>query len=287
MQISELGFLRIFLAGSLLVLGLTLRFVDIPPGSSFGLGLPWTYADPEIWKKGNRRFGELLLGWWAWTVLQLAVGFPEGWIPALWAPLVIVTVGALSYPARLYQRRYHTLRFRRARSAENPAIPGGAGWPLVILREILPLTALLVPILVVRELSPELPERIPVRWDLVHGPSDWRWKSEALDLLRHQTMTVYLTVFLLEGAYLIWKWIRGARRDMAKTMLTRSHWHYYMFKLGWVLVFSGINLAFVIHARGERGAGWFLVPGAVVLGLLGALLALQHRRAEYAPPAGT
>jgi|GEM_PF-4352969 len=283
-MIAAFGFLRLFLAVVLLILGLIFRFGDIPPNRSFGLTLPWTYADEEIWRRSNRRLGTLVLLWWAWTVFQLSVGHPESWLTALWAPLFLVLVAAFSHSARLYQQRYHTLRVARRSPPDDRPYPARGGWLAVILREMLPMTVLLAPILIIRGLGAELPERIPVRWNPVDGPIDWRFREEALTLLRHQTMVVYLALALLEGGELLWRWFRGAHRDIARVMLTRRHWLYFTFKLGWVTLFAGVNLGFVYYSRRDAPLAPFLIPGFALLALQGYLIASEVRRAEFRPP---
>ncbi|NNF07239.1 MAG: SdpI family protein [Candidatus Eisenbacteria bacterium] len=279
----DFGILRLVLFALLLPLGLILRFGSLPPSSGIGLGLPWTYADEEIWKRSNRRFGELLVGWSVWLLLQHFIGMPWEWIATLWAPLIITLVASLSYSASLYQRRYHTLRVIREDQPSKP-FPKRGGWFVVVLREVLPLCALLIPILLVRSLYAELPDRIPIRWGLADGPIDWRWRDEALAFLRHQTMKIYLGLFFLESAYLLLKWVRGFRQSFAPVMLTRPHWFFFFFKLSWVVLFAGVNLGFVLHAAKGKPLSPFLVPGAILLMILGGLVAWDTHRATYVPP---
>lgn len=276
--------LRYAAAVVLAAAGLLLRFVPLSRRTGYGLGLPWTYADEEIWHRANRRLGLLLAGWAVWLVVQAAAGLPPSWLGTLWAPLVLVVFAAVSHPAKLYLDRYGTLRVERASKRSDLPIPRRGGWVVVILRETIPLGVVLAAILVLRGLADELPDRVPVRWGLRDGPTEWRLREPAMDVLRHRTMFVYLALALGEGGYLIWRWLRGVRREIAEVLLTRSHWMFYFFRLGWTAIFAGANLGFVQFARGEARPETYLAPGLAVFALLAILLVREVRATEFTPP---
>ena len=117
-------------------------------------------------------------------------------------------------------------------------------------------------------------------WTLDGGPPVWMGRSEAVALLRHQTMLVYLLLAGLEGIYLIIRWGRGRRGDIALRMLTRRHWFIFLFRVGWVALFAGINLGFVYHAMAGRSPSRFSFPVPRPL-----RIGNPHRHANQADPA--
>jgi len=267
--------------------GMILRSGKLPPRSGLGLPLPWTYADPEIWRSSNRRFGELLILWSLWLVLQIVLDLNMSPLGGLLAPAFLVIVFGTSNSARLYAQKYGTLRVVRIHKGRDRAIPSTGGWAIVVVREILPLAAALIPILIVRQIQPDLPDRIPVRWDPFLGFADWRLTDEALALLRQQTRFVYLMLLLAEGARLLWVWFRNQNTNIAQRMLTPRHWLYFFFKTGWVAVFGGANLGFARFAAGQGTVFPCLLPGLGILALMAILVVTEHRRTEYLPPAGS
>jgi len=277
------GWLEPALAALLAVLGGLLRFLRT--SVRFGIGIPFVDADEDIRRRSRNRVGEMLILWAGWVVVQMLTGAPATWTSTIWAPLVIVAAVAFSYPARLYARRY--LAPVRSGTGEDPTYPRHGGWVVVLLRETVPLAAVLIPILVVRDNYGQLPDRVPVGWTLHGGPLVWMHRSEAVALLRHQTMLVYLLLAGLEGVYLVFRWARGQRGDIARRMLTRRHWLFFLFRVSWVLLFAGINLGFVYHALAGRSPYPFLLPGLFALSALGILITLQVRRIRRLPPAGS
>ena len=280
-----LNWLRPVLAGLLLAAGIFIRFVPGATRFRIPFGLPWADADEDIRRRSRHRLGESLIAWALWIVAQMAVGLPPSWIAAVWAPLSLVVLIAISYPARLYVRRYFPHLLPAGTQEGERVIPRRGGWLVIILREMLPLAAILIPILVVRDAWPDLPKRIPVGWTLSDGPMVWTDRDPALDLLRHQTMVVYMVLLGLEGVFLVWQGVRGRRGDLARRMLTPRHWFLFLFRLGWVGLFAGINLGFVFHAlRGDSPLP-YLIPGLFALALLGFLLRAQNRRPRTSGPA--
>ena len=275
MDLAVTGWSRLALLAALLGFGILLRFGRPRPGLGSALGIPWADTDPDIRRRLRHRTGEMLLAWGGWIALELVTGLPASWVSSLWAPLVTVVFFALTYAARLLVKRYWTAP--RSEGEERP-IPAHGGWGIVILREIVPLVILLVPILVVRQRFAELPERFPAGWSLSDGSYFWMDRGEALVLLRHQTMLVYLLLLGLEGAQLIVTWARGHRGDMARRMLTPGHWLYFLFRVAWLIVFAGVNLGFVFHAARGVSPVPFLLPGLLGLALFGAAVALRVRR---------
>jgi hypothetical protein len=271
------------LAVLLAVLGGLLRFLRT--SVRFGIGLPFVDADEDIRRRSRNRVGEMLILWAGWVVVQMLTGAPATWMSTVWAPLVIVAAVAFSYPARLYARRY-LAPARSGGAREERPYPRQGGWIVILLREIIPLAAVLVPILVVRDNYSQLPDRVPVGWTLHGGPLVWMHRSEAVALLRHQTMLVYLLLAGSEGLYLVARWARGQRGDIARRMLTRRHWLFFLFRVSWVVLFAGINLGFVYHALAGRSPYPFLLPGLFALSALGILIALQLRRIRRFPRAG-
>ena len=281
MNLSEVGWMRPLLSCGLIALGVFLRFGRVP-GAFFAAALAG--GDDDMKRRTARRVGEVLFAWAGWVILQEAAGMPESWVTTLWAPLVITAVFGLTYPARLYARKYLGAEAPAEGGAGDPAIPARGGWLWVVLRELVPLSAYLAPILIVREAHPELPDRIPVSWSFGDGLV-WAVRDQAVRVLRHQTMIVYLILILLEGVYLIVRWARGRRRDIARVLLTRGHWLYFFFRVGWVTLFAGLNLGFVIHAVDGRSPLPYLLPGLLGLAAFGALLAADARR-RASPPSG-
>ena len=218
-------------------------------------------------------------------MVQIVVGLPPSWIAAVWAPLSLVVLIAISYPARLYVRRYFPDLLPENALEGERVIPRRGGWLVIVLREILPLAAVLIPILVVRDAQPGLPERIPVGWTPNNGPWVWMDRDPALELLRHQTMVVYLVLLGLEGTFLVWRGVQGKRGDLARRMLTPRHWFFFLFRLGWVGLFAGLNVGFVVHALSGGSPLPYLIPGLAALALLGFLLRAQNRRPRASGPA--
>jgi hypothetical protein len=215
----------------------------------------------------------------------MAVGLPPSWIAAVWAPLSLVILIAISYPARLYLWRYFPDLMPANAPEGEPVIPRRGGWLIILLREILPLATVLIPILVVRSAEAALPERIPVGWTWNDGPWVWMDRDPALELLRHQTMVVYLVLLGLEGIFVVWRGVRGKRGDLARRMLTPRHWFFFLFRLGWVGLFAGLNVGFVFHALDGGSPLPYLLPGLSALALLGFLLRAQSRRPRASGPA--
>jgi hypothetical protein len=285
MDFSGFGWPRLFLTGLLIGLGLLFRLGGFPGTSGMSLGIPWADADPDIGRRSRHRLGEMLMLWAAWVAVQMLVGMPPSWLTALWAPLVIVTVMTLTYPARLYMRRYVRPLSPEEPGADDRAHPARGGWPVVLLRELIPLGAILLSILVVRSRYADLPDEMGAGWSLREGGMIRMARDEALTLLRHQTMLVYLLLAGLEGVYLIATWVRGRRRDIARRMLTAGHWLYFLFRVGWVTVFAGLNLGFVEHAARGGSPLPYSLPGLFALGLVGTGVALRARRRPPLPPA--
>ncbi len=284
MNLSGFGWPRLLLTALLALLGLALRFGRLPGAWGFALGIPWADADPDIGRRSRHRLGEMLLLWAVWVVVQMAVGMPASWLTALWAPLVIVTALTLTYPARLYMRRYVRPLAAPDRPPEDRAHPARGGWPAVLARELIPLGAILATILVVRSRYGELPDQMAAGWSLKDGALIRMTRDQALTLLRHQTMLVYLLLAGLEGVYLIVTWIRGRRRDIARRMLTVRHWLYFLFRVGWVTVFAGLNLGFVFLAARGASPLPYTLPGLFILGLVGTWVALRARHTAAAHP---
>jgi len=123
-----------------------------------------------------------------------------------------------------------------------------------------------------------------VGWGLLDGPSDWRWRDQALDMLRHRTMVAYLVLFLAQGGFLLWRWIRGSRRDLGEAMLTPTQWRFYVFRTGWVALLAGFNLGMVLHAREGQGFAPCLIPGLLLFTIHAAWVRAAVRETEYRPP---
>jgi hypothetical protein len=154
-------------------------------------------------------------------------------------------------------------------------------WVWVALREAIPLSVILLTILIIRGL-PSLPEQIPVGWDLLDRAPVWRDRDAALTLLRHRTMAVYIVIFGLEGAYLLVRWARGRHGDIGRRMLSRNHWLYFLFKVGFVLLFAGFNLGCIDYAMNGPLLP-YLVPGMFALAALGILVTIDVRRPSRSP----
>lgn len=268
------GWLRPVLAFVLVVLGVILRFTIASRIGGFGLRRFRTDPDEDLSVLARHRVGEMLLVWAGWLVIQIVVGVPESWLTAVWAPLIIIIAVAPSYTARLYVRRY---LLERGEEQTHSFLSLG-GWLWIILRESVPLIVILIPILIIRNYHAAIPSEIPVGWDFGRGDYRWMERDHALDLLRHQTMVVYGVLFGLEGLYLIVAWLRDRQASITDRMLARPHWLYFLFKLGWVLLFAGLNLGFVNRARGEDSLLPLLLPGILTLAALGVLVSLEFRR---------
>jgi hypothetical protein len=280
-----LDWLRPVLAGFLLAAGVFIRLVPGATRFQIPFGLPWADVDEDIRRRSRHRLGESLIAWALWILTQMAVGLPPSWIAAVWAPLSLVVLIAISYPARLYLWRYFPDLMTANAPAGERVIPKRGGWLVILLREILPLATVLIPILVVRAARAGLPERIPVGWTWRDGPWVWMDRDPALDLLRHQTMVVYLVLLGLEGSFVVWRGLRGKRGDLARRMLTPRHWFFFLFRLGWVGLFAGLNVGFVFHALKGGSPLPYLLPGLSALALLGFLLRAQSRRPRASGPA--
>jgi hypothetical protein len=276
MYLPDPGWLRPLLAFGLAVLGVILRFALPSRIGGFGLRRFRTHPDEDIEVRVRHRLGEMLLWWTGWTVLQMVVGLPESWVTTVWAPLVIVVAVIPAYTARLYAQRYLALREGRPGPPETP-LPGWGGWPVILLREAIPLSMILVSILVVKQNHADIPDSVPVWWSLGEGTYAWRPKAEALEMLRHRTMFVYILLFGLEGLYLLVVSAVGRRGDVASRMLTPRHWLYFLFKVGWVVLFAGLNLGFVYFAMRGGSPLLFALPGLFALAVLGILVGLRAR----------
>ena len=272
-------------AALLAVLGGLLRFLR--PSARFGIGLPFVDSDVDLRRRSRNRVGEMLILWALWVVVQMLTGAPATWMSTVWAPLIIVAAVAYSYPARLYARRY-LIPSETPESADGERpYPLRGGWVVVLLREIIPLAAVLVPILVVRNNYQRLPDRVPVAWALNGGPLVWASRSEAVALLRHQTMLVYLLLAGLEGVYLIIRWARDGGETSPSGCSPAATGSSSCSGWGWVALFAGINLGFVYHALAGRSPYPFLFPGLFALSALGILIAMQIKRIRRSSRAGS
>lgn len=283
MFIPNPGWLRPLAALVLVVLGIILRFTLSSRIGGFGLRRFRTHPDEDITDRVRHRLGEMLLVWAGWLVIQMGVGLRESWASSIWAPLLIVIAATSSYSARLLVRRY--AGDREGRDGEPP-VPSWGGWLLIAAREALPLAAILTSILVVRANDAGIPDRVPVGWNLAaFRATDWMPREAALNILRHRTMVVYGVLFGLEGAYLIVTWALGRRRDIARRMLSRRHWQYFVFKLGWVLLLAGMNVGLVFHAVTGLSPVLFVLPGILTLVALALAVVLDLLRQRWRAPA--
>jgi len=275
MYLPDPGWLRPLLAFTLMVLGVILRFALPHRIGGFGLRYFRASPDEEIEVRVRHRLGDMLLIWAGWVVLQMLVGLPESWVTTVWAPLVIVAALTPATAARLYAQRYLALREGRPAAPET-RVAGWRGWSVILLREAIPLGTILVSILVVNQNYAEIPESVPIWWSFEDGTYVWRPREEALDMLRHRTMFVYGLLIGLEGLYLL---IRSAlgRRSIVRLMLHPRLWLYYLFKVGWVVLFAGLNLGFVYAATKEGSPVLFAVPGLMALAVLGIIVGLRTR----------
>lgn len=273
------GWLRPLLAFVLVVLGVILRFTIASRIGGFGLRRFRTDPDEDLSTRARQRVGEMLLVWAGWLVIQVVVGVPESWLTAVWAPLIIIIALAPSYTARLYVRRY---LLERGEEQTHSFLSLG-GWLWIILRESVPLVVILIPILIIRNYHEVIPSEIPVGWDFGRGDYRWMERDQALDILRHRTMVVYGVLFGLEGFYLIVAWLRDRQASITERMLARPHWLYFLFKVGWVLIFAGLNLGLVNHASGEDSILPLLLPGIFTLVALGILVSLEFMRKRPPP----
>ena len=278
MYAPDPGWVRPVLAFVLVVLGVILRFTIGSRIDGFGLRRHRAQPDEDILVKVRLRMGEMLLLWAAWVVLQITVGVPDSLLTSLWAPLLIVIALSPSYAARLYAQRY--LSDRGIRSSTST---GWLAWLWIILRELIPLAAILIPILIIRANYAVLPTEIPVGWNLRSRVYTWMDVQPALEILRHRTMLVYMVLFGLEGAYLLLRWVRGRGADFTERLLSRSHWLYFLFKLGWVLLFSGLNLGLVFYAAAGGTLLPFLLPGLFTLSSFAILVVMELRQTPSTP----
>jgi len=282
MYLPDPGWLRPLLAFVLFVLGVTLRFMLPDRLGGFGLRRFRASPDEDIEVRVRHRLGEALLAWGAWLVIQMMVGLPESWVASVWAPAVIVAALIPAHAARLYARRYLAYREGRPDPTLRDSRAWGS-WLVVVVREAIPLGTILVAILVIRQHAGELPERVPVWWDLKHRGYVWQPQLQALEILRHRTFLVYGLLLGLEGAYLLVRGLLGRSGDIGQQLLRRSHWLFYFFRVGWVMLFAGLNLGFV-HYSVEGGSPLlFAAPGLLALAALGIVVVL---RPAPPPPGG-
>jgi hypothetical protein len=274
MYLTDPGLLRPLAALVLVVLGTILRAILPSRIGGFGLRRFRTHPDEDLTVRIRNRAGTLCLVWAGWIVVQMALRMPESWLTTVWAPFVIVVSTALSYGARLYARRYL--------APEEQGHPLLA-WLWIALREFLPLSIILFTILFVRDSRGGLPAEIPVGWNLLEGAPEWRDRELALAVLRHRTMVVYGLLFGLEGAYLLVRWARNRRLDIGRQMLSRPHWLYFWFRVGWVLLFAGMNMACVAYALDEASLP-YLLPGVAALAALGIRIAAASGGTEEGRP---
>lgn len=273
MFIPNPGWMRPLAALILVVLGIILRFTLSSRIGGFGLRRFRTQPDEDIAVRVRHRLGEMLLVWAAWLVVEMTVRLRESWIASIWAPLLIVIAVTSSYSARLLVQRYLGGR------ESGVTVTSWWGWLIIAAREALPLGAILVSILVVKANLAGIPDRVPVEWNpLTFRVSDWVEKGTALADLRHRTMLVYGVLFGAEGAYLLVSWAMDRRRDIARRMLSQTHWQFFLFKLGWVLVFAGLNVGLVVHSVTGRGPFLFVLPGVLALVALAVAVGLGIRR---------
>jgi len=273
LYLPDLGWLRPLLAFLLFVLGVMLRYMLPDRLGGFGVRHFRASPDEDIEVRVRHRLGEMLLGWGTWLVIEMMVGLPESWVASVWAPAVIVAALTPSYAARLYARRY----LERSEGAPDTLIrgtPAWGSWLVVVLREAVPLGTILVAILVVRQHAAELPAEIPVWWD-PRGGYDWRPQMHALETLRHRTILVYGVLFGAESLYLLVRGLLGKGGDIGERLLHRTHWLLYLFRVGWVMLFAGLNLGFVYHALQGGSPLLFAVPGLFALAALGAVVAIR------------
>ncbi len=270
MTLDQIGWMRPVLVVLITILSAALWF----GADSLRLrGASRLHIDPlDIRGRTLRRLAILLMGWGGWVLLHIAAGLPESWLTTVWAPLVIVVTMSASYPALLVSRSWEA----GSLSPEDRPVPARGGWVWVILREMLPLSTYLMTILVIRSHLGDIPDEVPVRW-LPGSVAHWLPKLDALRVLRHQTMVAYLVLFLLEGAYLIVRWMMGQRGDIASRLLTRRHWLYFVFRVSWTVLFAGLNLGLVQHAVDGQPVLPYVLPG--VAGLVGfAVLTARRNR---------
>ena len=267
MILRDPGWLRPALAFVLAVLGVMLRFVMPSRLGAFGLKRFRTAPDEDIFLRVRGHLGTLLLLWAGWLLLQILLGMKESWTASVWAPLTLVAIVIPASFARLFLLRHQP-------GEVTSGLAGGfRGWIWIFLREAIPLGALLATILIVRSVAPRLPDEIPAGWDLRRGELVWTPREVGLTMLRHRTFVVYGVLVGLEGSYLIVRWLRNQRLDVARLMLSRPMWLYYLFKTGWVLLLAGFNLALLDRALEAGPGAAALLPGLAVLAALGFLIA--------------
>lgn len=265
MILHDPGWLRPVLAFVLAVLGVLLRFVLPSSTGGFGLRTFRTRPDDDLLLRVRGWTGTYLLLWAGWLVFQVLVAIPESKTAVLWAPLGLLVLLLPASFARLYVLRHLP--------GSGTLATGFRAWVWVVLRETAPLGAMLAVILVARSVQDRLPPEIPIGWDWRTRDFSLIDRDTGLRILRHRTMWVYLALLGIEGTYLMARWAMGRGVDIARAMLSRGGWLYYLFKTGWVILFAGFNLALLEHARGSGSAFLAVLPGLAILCALGLLIA--------------
>jgi SdpI/YhfL family protein len=115
---------RLFVALSALMIlvAIPLALRRVPPNRWYGLRIPATFADRDVWYTANARMGRELA--WLGAVL-LAVALVLDLAPAQagdtwWRPLVFVAVGVAGGLALTIRGVRHASRLRASRDLEGP-----------------------------------------------------------------------------------------------------------------------------------------------------------------------
>jgi len=83
------------------LIGVWLAYWPPKPNWWGGLRVSWTYADPEIWDKGNRATG------WTMTISGVLMAI---WVVAGFAAVMILPIAMIPYARHLYKVKYGTGR---------------------------------------------------------------------------------------------------------------------------------------------------------------------------------
>ena len=111
--------LLVVFSGLMILVALPLALRRIPPNRWYGLRIPATFADRQVWYEANARMGRNLA--WLGAVL-LVVALALTLVPAssaeAWGPLVFVGVGAVGGLAVTIRGVRHASRLRASRGSE-------------------------------------------------------------------------------------------------------------------------------------------------------------------------
>jgi len=220
----------------MVVIGLICAAFRIPRNPFFGVRIKWTFADEEIWHKGNRACGIMLILMGAALMISGMKYFPITMLVSL-VPLLVVSIG---YPMVLYKKKYGRL------SVDIEAVQQSAG--IVIESSRPPRLVRFIPLflLVVMFAFPALhwkalPERMPMHFNF-QGEADAWDSKEWIFLMPGMTLGTWLVIVLAFAHF---------NRHKSKQIGFTIYWEALGLEISLVLFLACLELGTILYGTGR------------------------------------